>query len=124
MQRNEGESFGTYKARRLASNKERDNINGQARGGKQPNPRARRAKGSFGIKGIRYTNMSAFGAAFAASRAARRVTAYLLEGHRQYLAKIEARREARAAEAEAKAAAASKVTKRRKVVGTIDHVRV
>ncbi len=100
MERNVGEDFDDYKARRATSNLVRKNINRSARGGgKQANPRASRAKRSFGIKGIRYTNMTAFGADLAASRASRRATGYLLVGHQQYLAKIAARKERRLAEA-------------------------
>ncbi len=124
MERHIGESFEDYKVRRAASNKARDEINIEARSGQGKPARASRLKRSFGIKGIRYTNMTPYGAGIAAVTASRRVTAFLLAGHKQHLAKLEARRERRIAEAEAKAAAASKVTKRRKVVGTIDHVRV
>ncbi len=97
MERNVGEDFDDYKARRAASNKARDEINLYARshGGESSRAKSRLKSKSVGIKGIRYTNMTPFGAAFAASRANRRATPWLLEGHKQHLRKAEARRQAR-----------------------------
>lgn len=120
MERDIGESFEDYKVRRALSNAARASINIKSRGGTQANHRATRPrhKGT-GIKGIKYTSRSQYGAGIAASAASRRVTAYLTAGHQQHLAKIAVRKERRAAEADAKAKASK--PKRNKTAAQLNY---
>lgn len=92
MQRHENESFAAYQARRANSNAAVKRINHRAKSGGTTGSRetARRERDNSKHAG-------AFGRSLMSSWASKRVTAYRLKKHADYLARMEARRAQRSA---------------------------